>query len=108
MQDVAAALGEAVIGGRSVSLCKLRLEMLVDQEQRPHGALKVTAAPCDDLVDRAVVVRSMAHRKSSGSNQDNLPVFLAFLWIARMIGAHPRLDGGTDRGDYMETAMTAA
>jgi hypothetical protein len=50
----------------------------------------------------------MAHRKSSGSNQDNLPVFPAFLWIARMIGAHPRLDGGTDRGDYMETAMTTA
>jgi len=45
---------------------------------------------------------------SSGSNQDNLPVVPAFLWIARMIGAHPPLDGRTDRGDYMEGAMTSA
>jgi hypothetical protein len=107
MQNAAAAPGEAAIDGRCVSLCKLGLEMLVDQEQRPHGTAQVTVATRDDLVDCSVV-RSQTHRKSSGSNQDNLPVVPAFLWIARMIGAHSRLDGGTDRGDYKEAAMTSA
>jgi hypothetical protein len=37
-----------------------------------------------------------------------LPVFPASLKAARRIGAHPRLNGGTDRGDYMEAAMTVA
>jgi hypothetical protein len=37
-----------------------------------------------------------------------LPVFPASPGVASRIGAHPRLDGGTDRGDYMEAAMTSA
>jgi hypothetical protein len=37
-----------------------------------------------------------------------LPAFPASPEVARRIGAHPRLDGGTDHGDYMEAAMTKA
>ncbi|SPP92233.1 protein of unknown function [Bradyrhizobium vignae] len=37
-----------------------------------------------------------------------LPVFPASPEVARRIGAHPRLDGRTDHGDYMEAAMTPA
>jgi hypothetical protein len=37
-----------------------------------------------------------------------LPVFPASPEAARRIGTYPRLDGGTDHGDYMEAAMTAA
>jgi hypothetical protein len=37
-----------------------------------------------------------------------LPAFPASSGVARRIGAHPRLNGGTDRGDYKEAAMTTA
>jgi hypothetical protein len=47
--------------------------------------------------------------KSSGSNQDkSCRSFLHPLRLRGGIGAHPRLDGGTDRGDYKEAAMTTA
>jgi hypothetical protein len=60
MQDAAAALDEAAVGGCGVSLCKLGLEMLVDQEQSPYGTAQVTIAARDNFVDCSVV-RSEAH-----------------------------------------------
>ncbi|AHY54658.1 hypothetical protein BJS_08924 [Bradyrhizobium japonicum SEMIA 5079] len=63
MQDATGALDKAVIGGCGVGLCKLRLEMLVDQKQCPHGTAQVTVAARHDLVDRSVV-GSEAHRHS--------------------------------------------
>jgi hypothetical protein len=37
-----------------------------------------------------------------------LPAFPASPEVAGRIGAHPRLNGRTDRGDYKEAAMTTA
>jgi hypothetical protein len=55
VQDVVGTLGKALIGSRGIELGELRLEMLIDQEQRAHRATQVTAAARDDLVDRRVV-----------------------------------------------------
>ena len=54
MQDGAAARGKAASGRCGVSPCKLGLEMLVDQEQRPHRTAQVAIATRDDFVDRSV------------------------------------------------------
>src|SRR3954464_3781346 len=63
VQNAAFALGEAAIDRCGVSLCKLRLEVLVDQQQRAHGTAQVAVAACHDLVDRSIF-GPQAHRNS--------------------------------------------
>lgn len=63
MQRVAAALDQAVMRGMCIKLRDLRFEMLVDQEQRPQRAAKVTIATRYDFVDRSFT-RSETHSKT--------------------------------------------
>src|SRR4051794_38974407 len=107
VQNVVAALSQAVIGGRGVELRKLGFEMLIDQEQRPHRTAQITVAARDDLVDRGVV-RSQTHRNILRSNQNN-PADRSRVRVDSVEDRRPSAqDDGTDHGDYMEGAMTTA
>jgi hypothetical protein len=63
MQDVAAALGEAVMGGRRIKLGNLGFQMLVDHQKRFQCAAKVTIATGYNFVDDSFS-RSKSHRTS--------------------------------------------
>src|ERR1019366_4333201 len=52
VQDVAAVLERSAEGDRRVKLLQLRLQLLVDQEERPQRAVDVAIATGYDPVDR--------------------------------------------------------
>ena len=108
MQNAAFALGEAAIDRCGVGLCKLRLEVLVDQQQRAHTAPRRSPWQLATISSIAVSLDLRLIEILRFKSGQILPVFPASPRVASTIGAHPRLNGGTDRGDYKETTMTTA